>query len=191
MRRSASESLRALNGQAETFVAAAAAAASWFRRPAASALMAARAARLRALGWREAAVTALKPARGTAKTDAADLSFALREAVEHSTQAVSEAARYGVDPDAGLLETAEAVREAAKSLATAAAARGKARAAALIRSKRWALEAERLRRRVREDAHEEPSLARALKRETVAARLSNAAEAAQEACDALAGSLAE
>ena len=188
MRRSAPESLK---GQAETLVAAASAAASWFRRPAPSALSAARTARLRASGWRETAVLAHKSLRGHAKTDAADLSFALREAVEHSTSAVSEAVRYGVEPDAGLLETAEAVWEAAKSLAAAAAARGRARADALIASKRWALEAERLRRLVRADAQEEPSLARALKRETVAVRLSSAAEAVQEACDALAGGLVE
>ena len=183
--------MESLNGQAQTLVAAATAAVNWFRRPAPSALSAARTARLRALGWREAAVSALKPVRGVVKNDAADLSYALREAVEHSTQAVSEAARYGVDSDAGLLETAEAVREAAKSLAAAAAARGKTRADALIESKRWALEAERVRRLVRADAHEEPSLARALKRETVSARLSNAAAAVHEACDALAGELAE
>mgnify|MGYP001611882856 CR=1 FL=1 len=188
MRRSAAESL---NGPAQTLVAAATAAANWFRRPAPSALSAARTARLRALGWREAATTALKTIRGTTKTDGADLSYALREAVEHSVQAVSEAARYGVDSDDGLLQTAEAGREAAKFLAAAAAGRGRTRADALVESKRWAMEAERLRRWVRADAHDQTSVVRALKRETVSTRLSNAAAAVQEACDALAGTLAE
>lgn len=188
MRRSAAESLK---GQTETLVAAATAAAAWFRRPAPSALSAARTARLRALGWREAAVLANKSLRGFPKSDAADASFALREAVEHSAQAVSEAVRYGVEPDSGLLKTAEAVREAAKALAAAAAGRGKTRVEALVLAKKWAGEAERLRRLTRADAHEDPSLTNALKREAVSARLSNAAEAVQQACDALAGGLVE
>ncbi len=188
MRRSAAESLK---GQTETLVAAATAAAAWFRRPAPSALSAARTARLRALGWRESAVLANKNFRGFAKTDAADASFALREAVEHSAQAVAEAVRYGVEPDDGLLKTAEAVRDAAKALAAAASARGKARVEALMLAKKWAGEAERLRRLTRADAHEDPSLTNALKREAVSSRLSNAAEAVQQACDALAGGLVE
>lgn len=188
MRRTAAESLK---GQTETLVAAATAAAAWFRRPAPSALSAARTARLRALGWREAAVLANKASRGFSKTDAADVSYALREAVEHSTQAVSEAARYGVEPDFNLLKTAEAVREAAKALAAAAAGRGKTRVSALILAKKWAGEAERLRRLTRSEAAEDPSLIGALKRETVSTRLSNAAEAMQQACDALTGGLVE
>lgn len=188
MRRGAAESLK---GQTETLVAAATAAATWFRRPAPSALSAARTARLRALGWRETAVAANKAFRGLAKADAADASFALREAVEHATQAVSEAARYGVEPDLGLLRTAEAVREAAKALAAAAASRGRGKVDALVLAKKWAGEAERLRRLTRSDAQEDPSLTNALKRETVSTRLSNAAEAMQQACDALAGGLVE
>lgn len=188
MKRSAAESLK---GQTETLVAAATAAAAWFRRPAPSALSAARTARLRALGWRDAAVLANKTFRGFAKTDAADVSYALREAVEHSAQAVSEAVRYGLEPDAGLLKTAEAVREAAVALAAAAAGRGKSRVDALLLAKKWAGEAERLRRLTRSDAQEEFSLTNALKRETVSTRLSNAAEAMQQACDALAGGLVE
>lgn len=186
MRRSASESLK---GQLETLVAAASAAADWFRRPAPSALSAARTARLRALGWGDAAAAANKSLSGFAKADAADAAFALREAVEHCAQAVAEGARYGVEPDLSLCRTAEAVREAAKSLAAAAAARGAKRAEALVLCKKWAGEAERLRRLTRAGAHEDPSLTDALKRETVSTRLSNAAEAVQQACDALAGSL--
>jgi hypothetical protein len=143
------------------------------------------------LGWREAAVIANKSLRGLPKSDAADASFALREAVEHSSQAVSEAVRYGVEPDDGLIKTADAVREAAKALAAAASARGKVRTEALILAKKWAGEAERLRRLSRSEAHELPSLMNALKRETVSNRLSNAAEAMQQACDALAGGLVE
>lgn len=188
MKRSAPESLK---GQTETLVAAATAAASWFRRPAPSALSAARTARLRAMGWRDAAVLANKSFRGFAKTDAADASFALREAVEYSVQAVSEAVRYGVEPDDGLLKTADAVREAAKALAAAAAGRGKGRVEALLLAKKWAGEAERLCRLTRQDAQEDPSLTNALKREAVSSRLSNAAEAMQQACDALAGGLVE
>ena len=188
MRRSAAESLK---GQTETLVAAATAAAAWFRRPAPSALSAARTARLRALGWREAAVLANKSLRGFPKSDAADASFALREAVEHVAQAVSDAARFSVAPDDGLLKTAEALRESAKALSAAASGRGKAKVEALVLAKKWAGEAERLRRLTRSDAHEDPSLTNALKRETVSARLSNSAEAVQQACDALSGDLVE
>jgi hypothetical protein len=188
MRKSAAESLK---GQTVTLVAAATAAAAWFRRPAPAALSAARTARLRALGWREAAVLAHRASRGLAKIDASDVSFALREAVEHAVQAVSEAARYGVEPDLALLRTAEAVREAARALASAAAGRREGRVRALLLAKKWAGEAERLRRLTRADAIEDPSLVDALKRETVSQRLSNAAEAVQQACDALAGGLAE
>jgi len=188
MRRSAAESLK---GQTETLVAAATAAANWFRRPAPSALSAARTARLRALGWREAAVLAHRTFRGFAKADAADVSFALREAVEHVTQAVSDAARLSVEPDDGMLRTADAVRESAKALAAAAAGRGKHRAEALVLAKKWAGEAERLRRLTRSNALEDPSLTNALKREAVSLRLSNAAEAVQQACDGLSGALVE
>ncbi len=186
MRRSAAESLK---GQLDTLVAAASAAADWFRRPAPSALSAARTARLRAMGWSDAAVTAHKSLSGFAKADAADAAFALREAVEHCAQAVAEGARYGVEPDLSLCRTAEAVREAAKALLTAAAVRGARRAESLVLAKKWAGEAERLRRLTRSSAHEDPSLTEALKRETISTRLSNAAEAVQQACDALAGSL--
>jgi hypothetical protein len=188
MRKNAAESLK---GQTETLVAATTAAAEWFRRQAPSALSAARTARLRALGWRDAAVSANKPLRGFAKADASDVSYALREASLHAAQAVAEGARYGVEPDAGLLRIAEAVREAAKALAVAAARRGKSRVDALILAKKWAGEAERLRRLTRADAHENPSLTNALKREAVSGRLSNAAEAVQQACDALTGEAAE
>jgi hypothetical protein len=188
MRRSAAESLK---GQTETLVAAATAAAAWFRRPAPSALSAARTARLRAWGWRDAAVLANRSLRGHAKDDAADVSFALREAVEHAAQAVSDAARFGVEADASLVRIAESVREASKALAAAASARGKARAEALVLAKKWAGEAERLRRLARSSAHEDPSLTNALKREAVTESLSDAAEAVQQACDALAGGLVE
>lgn len=170
---------------------AAVAAASWFRRPAPSALSAARTARLRALGWRETAVAAQRGVRGPDKAEAADASFALREAVEHTTQAVAEAVRYGVEPDAGLLKIAEAVREACKALFAGVSARGKSRVESLVLAKKWAGEAERLRRLTRADAQEDPSLMHALKRETVSTRLSNAAEAVQQVCDALAGGLLE
>mgnify|MGYP001595465877 CR=1 FL=1 len=186
MRRSAAESLK---GQTETLVEAATAAAAWFRHPVPSALSAARTARLRALGWREAAVIAHKTFRGFAKADAADVSIALREAVEHTTQAVSESARFSVESDDGLLKIAEAVREASVELAVAAASRKKSRVDALLLAKKWAGEAERLCRLTRSDAREEFSLMNALKREAVSSRLSNAAEAMQQACDALTGGL--
>lgn len=181
----------ALAGQAETFAIAAAAAAEWFRRPAPSKLGAAKTARLRAAGSRDAAIPALKSLRGPVKEDAADMSFALREAAEHASRAVVEAERFGVEPDAGLAEVAAALDTGAKALLQAALSKPAARADALIEAKRWALEAERARRAVRADAHEDPRTARGLSRDAVATRLSDAAEALQQACDALAGSLAE
>ena len=174
MRKGAGDSLQ---GQADTLVAAATAAATWFRRPAPTALAAARTARLRSMGWRGVAVKQKKEP---------DLSFALREAVEHASQAIAEADRFGVEPDAELRRAADAVREAAKDLALATASKKDSeRAGFIVGAKRWALEAERLRRAIRADAHDDPSLPRGLKRETVALRLSSAAEAVQQACDAL------
>src|SRR5579885_2553661 len=128
----------ALRGQAQTLVAAADAAARWFRRPEAAALTAARTARLRARGWREAAVAALKGARGPAKADAADLSFALREAVENAVQAAADAALWGMGADAEFAEAAAALRDGARAFARAAEAAGEARAEGLVEAKRRA-----------------------------------------------------
>ncbi|MFI5362883.1 MAG: hypothetical protein ACHQ49_13005 [Elusimicrobiota bacterium] len=171
--------------------AAADAAARWFRAPDPAALSAARTARLRSRGLREIAVSALKSRRGPAVDDAADYSFALREAVEHAVAAVSDAALWGIGADAEFAEMAEDLRSGAKSLSLAAARAGEARAAALDDAKRRAASVERRRRAVRAAARESPFFADAVKRGEVASRLSAAAESLQQACDALAGSLAE
>lgn len=181
---------RALAEQAERFADAAKAAARWFRRPAPSRVAAAKTARLRAFGSRDAAVPALKRLRGPVKEDAADMSFALREAAEHAVKAVVEAERFGVPPDEGLAGIAAALDSGAEALLKAAKARPAERAEALVEAKRWALQAESARRAVRSDAHEDPRTARGLSRDAVATRLSDAAEALQQACDALSGSLA-
>lgn len=181
----------ALKGQLESLEAAAEAAALWFKRPAPSALSAAHTARLRARGWREEALGALKSANGHAKSDAADLSFALREAVEHAAQAAAEAARWGLVPDEEFAKMAEAFREGSKALSRAAASKPARRAEALVEAKRWASEIERRRRRVRADSHETPYFVEGVRRAEVASRWSAAAESLQQACDALAGSLAE
>jgi hypothetical protein len=181
----------ALRGQARTLADAAAAAARWFRRPEPAALSAARTARLRARGWREASVAALKRGRGPAKADAADFSFALREAVESAVSAVSDAALWGFGADAEFAETAEALRDGAKALARAADAAGAERAGALIEAKRWGAVVERRRRGELESARESSFFVEGVKRSEIAARLSSSAEALQQACDALAGSLAE
>ncbi|MDX6768072.1 MAG: hypothetical protein SF051_00955 [Elusimicrobiota bacterium] len=179
----------ALAGQADTFALAAAAAARWFKKPGADAVASARTARLRAAGWRDEAVSALKPARGAKKGDAADLSFALREAVEHAAAAVVEAARQELPADKELAAGAAALAAGAKSLAAALAASGGARADALVDAKRWAGECERRRRAVRADAHEDPAFVAALTREKAADRLSRAAEALQRAVDVLGADL--
>lgn len=181
----------ALRGQAQTLVAAAEAAARWFRKPEAAALTAARTARLRARGWREAAVAALEDGRGPAKADAADLSFALREAVENAVQAAADAALWEIGPDAEFAEMSAALRDAAKALARAADLAGEARAEALVEAKRRSAEVERRRRAARAAAHESPYFVDSVKRAEIAARLSASAEALQQACDALAGTLAE
>ena len=178
-------------GQADTVVAAAEAAARWFRRPDADALSSARTARLRARGWRENAVAALEDAHGPAKEDGADLSFALREAVEHAVAAVSDAALWDVGADAESAAMAESLVAAAKALAGAAEAAGVARAAALDEAKRWCADVERRRRAVRVNADESAVFVEAVKRKEIASRLSSAAEALLQGCDALAGSLAE
>jgi hypothetical protein len=180
-----------LRAQALTAADAAGAASRWFRRPDAAALRAARTARLRAGTWREAAKAVLRGGRGPAKTDAADLSFALREAVEHAVQAVSDAAQWDVGADEGFADMAEGLRDAARALARAAAATGEERLSALVEAKRLAAVVEVRRRAARAAAHESPFFVDSVKRSEIAARLSASAEALQQAADALAGSLAE
>jgi hypothetical protein len=178
-------------GQAQILVAAAEAAVRWFRRPEPAALSAARTARLRSRGARENAVAALRGARGPAADDASDFSFALREAVEHAVSAVSDATQWGLGADAEFASMAEDLVAGAKALARAVGAEGEARAAALDEAKRAAAAVENRRRAVRAAAQESPFFVDGVKRGEIASRLSSAAEALQQACDALAGSLAE
>ena len=181
----------ALRGQARTLADAAAAAVRWFRRPEPAALSAARTARLRARGWREGAVVALKNGRGPAKADSADLSFSLGEAVESAVAAVSDAALWGLGADPEFAASAEALRDGAKALVRAAETAGPERAAALIEAKRWAAVVERRRRDELKAARDSTFFVEAVKRSEIASRLSSSAESLQQACDALAGSLAE
>ena len=181
----------ALRGQARTLADAAAAAGRWFRRPEPAALSGARTARLRARGWRGAAVVALKGGRGPAKDGAADFSFALGEAVESAVQAVSDAALWGLGADAEFAAAAEALRDGAKALVRAAEASGEERAEALIEAKRFAADVERRRRAEIRAAAESPFFVDGVKRAEIAGRLSASAESLQQACDALAGSLGE
>jgi hypothetical protein len=185
------KTLEAPRGQAQLLAAAAEAVARWFRRPEPGALSSARTARLRSRAARELAVAALKGSRGPAKADAAEFSFALREAVEHAVSAASDAALWGVGADAELAAMAESLARGAKALVRASAAEGAARAEALDDAKRWCADAERRRREARARALESPLFVESVKRSEIASRLSSSAEALQQACDALAGSLAE
>jgi hypothetical protein len=178
-------------GQAQILVAAAEAAARWFRHPEAAALSAARTARLRSRGLREREVAVLRGTSGPVSNDAADFFFALREAVEHAVSSVSDATQWGLGEDADFAAMADSLMAGAKALARATAAAGAARAAALDDAKRWAADVERRRRAVIDAARESPHFVEAVKRSEVAARFSSAAEGLQQACDALAGSLAE
>ena len=158
-----------------SLVVAADAAARWFRQPAPAALSAARTARVRALG---------------AVDNAGGLSFALREAVESVTQAVSDAARWDLGADPVFATMADALGQGAKALERAERAPAAKRAEGLIEAKRWAADVERRRRVERAAARESPFVADSVKRREIADRFSAAAEALQEACDILAGSLA-
>ncbi|OGR96626.1 MAG: hypothetical protein A2V88_01890 [Elusimicrobia bacterium RBG_16_66_12] len=180
-----------LRGQAETLVAAADAAASWFRDHSPAFLSAARTARLRSRGWRQASVAAARTLSGPVKADISEFSFSLREAVEQTAAAVSEAARLGLSHDEGLAAAAAALKLAARSLLRAASVAGAARAEALLEAKRHGSEVERLRRAVRAESNDSPLFVESIKRGEVADLLSSAAEAVQQACDALAGSLSE
>lgn len=173
----------ALAGQADTFALAAAAAARWFKSPSDEALSSARTSKLRAAGFRDELV------KRRPKGDGADLSFALREAAEQTAAAVVEAARQDVPPDRELAAGATALAEGAKALSAALAAAGEKRADALVEAKRWAGECERLRRGARAKAHDDPRFVAALAREKAADRLSRAAEALQQAADALGADL--
>jgi hypothetical protein len=181
----------ALRHQAQTLADAAGAALRWFRRPEPAALSAARTARLRARGWRAAAIAELKKSKGPAKSDAADLSFSLSEAVEGAVLAASDAAQWGVGADPEFAAMADWLREGAKALMQAADAQGNKRAEALIQAKRWCAQVERQRRDVREAALESHRFVDSVKRSEIALRLSFAAECLQQACDALAGTLAQ
>jgi hypothetical protein len=181
----------ALRGQARTLVSAAEAATRWFLKPEPAALSSARTARLRVRGWRESAVAALKSERGPAKADASDFTFALREAVEHLVQALSDAARWGVGADPVFALMSESLRESARALERATRLDGSARAQALVDARRWAADVERRRREAAADARENPVFVESVKRGELSQRLSSAAESISQACDALAGSLAE
>jgi hypothetical protein len=111
----------ALRHQAQTLADAAGAALRWFRRPEPAALSAARTARLRARGWRAAAIAELKKSKGPAKSDAADLSFSLSEAVEGAVLAASDAAQWGVGADPEFAAMAAARQPRARNRAVRAA----------------------------------------------------------------------
>lgn len=181
----------ALRGQLETAAVAAAAATRWFRAADPAALKEVRTAQLRARGWREGAVARLRASHGPAADDAADLSFSLREAVEHCAAAVRDAKLWGVEADAEFAAIADGAARGARALARAADVRGVERAAALDEARRWCADAERRRRAVRAGAQEAPVFVDGVKRGGISASLSSAVEALQQACDALAGSLAE
>ena len=185
------DSLDPLRGQVETLVAAADAAVGWFQHHLPAALTSAGTARLRSRGWRSVAVAAARIRNGPVKADISDLSFSLREAVEHTAAAVREAARLGVPLDEDLTAAAAALRLAARALLRAASVTGAARAEALVEAKRQGAAVERLCRAVRAESNDSPLLIESIKRTGVASLLSSAAEAVQQACDALAGSLAE
>lgn len=180
-----------LRGQAETLVAAADAAAGWFLDHSPALISAARTARLRSRGWRQASVAAARALSGPVKADISEFSFSLREAVEQTAAAVGEAARLGLSHDEDLAAAAAALKLAARALLRAASVEGAARAEALVEAKRHGREVERLRRVVRAESHDSPFFVESVKRDEVAGLLSAAAEAVQQACDALAGSLSE
>lgn len=180
-----------LRGQAETLVAAADAAAGWFREQTPAFLSAARTARLRSRGWRQASVSAARTRGGPGKTDISEFSFSLREAVEHTVASVSEAARLGSPHDEDLVSASSSLSLAARALSLAASVTGAARAEALVEAKRHGAEVERVRRAVGADSRGGALFLESIKRGEIAGLLSSAAEDVQRACDALAGSLAE
>ena len=188
MRKKASKDL---HGQIGALVAAAEAASRWFLAPSSAALSAARTARLRARAPREAAVAALRGGHGPVKAEASGLSFALREAIEQTVAAVSEAARWGLFPDAAIAAAAAALKGSALALSRAASCEGASRLEALVEAKRLAAEVERRRRDVRGEALDSPVFVESVKRSEVVLLLSAAAESVQQSCDFLAGSLAE
>ncbi|MEK7381728.1 MAG: hypothetical protein AAB262_00395 [Elusimicrobiota bacterium] len=185
------DTLDPLRGQAETLVAAADAAAGWFRDHTPALLSAARTARLRCRSRRQVCVAAARGRSGPGKTDISEFSFCLREAVEHAVASVSEAARLGSPHDEELAASSSALRLSARALLRAACLAGAARAQALVEAKRHACEVERMCRAVRAESDDSALFVESLKRAGIAGLLSSAAEAVQQACDALAGSLAE
>jgi len=180
-----------LRGQAETLVAAADAAAGWFRDHTPALLSAARTARLRSRGWRQVAVAAARTRSGPVKVDISEFSFSLREAVEHTVASVSEAARLGSPHDEELASSSSALRLAARALLRGACVTGAARAEALVEAKRQCAEVERARRAVGAESRAGSLFIESIKRGEIAGLLSSAAESVQRACDALAGSLSE
>lgn len=188
MRKKPSDPLR---GQVQTLVAAADAAAGWFQDGTPALLSAARTARLRSRSWRELSVAAARTRGGPAKADISEFSFSLREVVEQTVAAVSEAARLGLPLDEEMSAAAAALRLAARSLLQATAVAGPARAQALAQAKGYAAEADRRRRDIGAAARASTLFIASIKRGEIAGLLGGAAEALQRSCDALAGSLAE
>lgn len=161
-----------LDVQAQSLIDAADAAARWFRRPGPEALSAARGARAKARAW--------NPAAG-----------ALAEAVEFAAQGVSDAALWDIGADAHFAAMSEALRDGSSALARASRASGAARAEALTQAKAFAAAVERGRRAVLNEAQSSTYFIDSVKRSEIASRLSASAEALQQACDELAGSLSE
>ncbi len=181
----------ALRAQARTLADAADAAARWFFRPEPACLTDARSARNRARAWRADAIVLMKKSRGHANKDLAEFSFSLREAVENSVEAVSDAAQWGVAADVELSSMCVRLRDGAKALTRAADAEGTQRLEGVIEAKRFAASVERACRELQTNAQESPFFIEYVKRSEIAARLSAAAEGLQQACDAWAGSLGE
>jgi hypothetical protein len=167
-------------------------AARFFRRPSQANAFAAHEARLEARRETAAAVSWLKAGPDTMGGSRGDDWLGLLglwgAAAEATAAAVSEAERFGVAGGVALAGVAAGLRDASRDAATALAAlrEGARCEELLVAAKRQAAEAERLRRGALAAALGEANMVTELKMGTVLRRLGDAAEAWQQAADAVA-----
>ncbi|HAM35257.1 MAG TPA: hypothetical protein DEB40_06255 [Elusimicrobia bacterium] len=174
----------ALLGQAQACVLVAARTASFFQAPTAANAFSVHEARLAARRLRERTQAALK---GLCR-DWQTLSRLFDAAAQQAAAGAAEGYRFNISAAGGWAAMAGGLRDATRDLAEALAAvqDGRRCEALIVTAKRRAAEVERLRRGARTQALNEPNVVVELKERTVLRRLSQSAEACQQAADCMA-----
>lgn len=181
-----------LAAQAQAVAETARRCADYFRQPSPEALRMADAARESCAARSKTARERLKGSHDKAREAWLAACGGLDRAGDLAWRAASEAQRFSAGAEA-LLPLASPLALAAEAVAAAAsqAAKPQRCAEALVEAKKLALEVERAHRHARRAAIDDPRFVDGLKARSVAQRLSDAAEALQQAADALVEGLAQ